>query len=44
MTPVASEPMPRRRWAPLILAWLVVAVPAAWGITQTVLKSLALFR
>jgi len=29
---------------PRIAAWLVVLLPAAWGITQTVLKSLALFR
>ena len=28
----------------LILAWLVVGIPIAWGVTQTVIKSLALFR
>jgi hypothetical protein len=39
-TPMAAT----RQWAPLVIAWLVVLVPAAWGITQTVLKSLALFR
>lgn len=27
----------------VLLAWLVVGVPAAWGIEQTVKKSLALF-
>ena len=28
----------------LIVAWCIVSVPAAWGISQTVQKSLALFR
>lgn len=28
----------------LLLAWLVVAVPAAWGVAQVVAKSVALFR
>ena len=26
------------------LAWLYVGIPLAWGVTQTVLKSIALFR
>jgi hypothetical protein len=29
---------------PLIAGWLVVGVPAAWGVAQVVQKSLALFR
>jgi hypothetical protein len=28
----------------LIVAWLVVGLPAAWGVGQTFLKSLDLFR
>lgn len=27
----------------LILSWLFVGIPLVWGITQTVIKSLALF-
>ena len=26
------------------LAWLYVGIPLAWGVTQTVLKSIALFQ
>ena len=29
--------------AKLIAAWLIVGVPAAWGVAQTVQKSLPLF-
>lgn len=28
----------------LILAWIFVGIPAVWGVAQTVMKSLALFR
>ena len=28
----------------LLLAWAVVAIPAAWGVAQVVMKSAALFR
>ncbi len=28
----------------LIAAWLVVGVPAAWGVSQTVMRSMDLFR
>ena len=28
----------------LLLAWLVVGVPAAWGVTQTFKQSLKLFQ
>jgi hypothetical protein len=36
--------VPTKRSVPvLIAAWLIVAIPAAWGISQTVRKSLALF-
>jgi hypothetical protein len=29
---------------PRIVAWLVVGIPAAWGVWQVVAKSVALFR
>ncbi|MEP7383399.1 MAG: hypothetical protein ABI910_17065 [Gemmatimonadota bacterium] len=28
----------------LVGSWLVVGIPAAWGVTQVIVKSLALFR
>jgi hypothetical protein len=28
----------------LIIAWLIVLIPAAWGVSQTVSKSMDLFR
>jgi hypothetical protein len=28
----------------LVLAWLAVGVPLAWGVAQTIVKSLALFK
>lgn len=28
----------------LALAWLAVGVPLAWGVSQTLVKSLALFK
>jgi len=28
----------------LIFAWLFVGIPLAWGVTQTVIKSMALFH
>ena len=30
--------------AKLVVSWLFVGIPAAWGVVQVVLKSLALFR
>jgi hypothetical protein len=35
-----------RRMPPLRLAaaWIVVAIPLAWGVFQTVVKSIPLFR
>jgi hypothetical protein len=29
---------------PVVLAWLFVGIPLLWGITQTLIKSLALFE
>jgi len=38
-----SEPT-RKNYTPmLIVAWLVVGIPAAWGVGQTFTKSLQLF-
>ena len=34
----------REQWWPLIGAWIVVLVPAFWGIAQVIRKSAALFR
>lgn len=28
----------------IALAWLVVGLPLAWGVSQTIAKSMALFR
>lgn len=28
----------------LIASWLVVGIPAAWGVAQVIVKSMALFR
>lgn len=28
----------------LALAWLAVGIPLAWGVSQTIIKSLALFK
>lgn len=28
----------------LVLSWAAVSVPLVWGVTETVLKALALFR
>jgi peptidoglycan/LPS O-acetylase OafA/YrhL len=41
----AANP-PERRTSPALVAaaWLVVCVPAAWGVYQTIKKSIPLFR
>ena len=31
-------------WLALVIAWIVVGVPTVWGVSQTVMKSLALFK
>ena len=28
----------------VIVSWIIVGIPAAWGVVQVVVKSLALFR
>jgi hypothetical protein len=36
---------PRRtRWPVIVLAWTFVGVPWAWGVSQTLVKSMALFK
>ena len=39
-----SAPVHRTSPVLLILAWLVVGIPAAWGVTQTVKRSMDLFK
>ena len=40
----ATAPRPRSTpGVAVVLAWLVVALPAAWGVYQTCVKSTALF-
>ena len=34
---------PGERWK-LVAAWLVVGIPAGWGVAQVIAKSMALFR
>ncbi len=34
----------RNQFTALVVSWIVVGVPAVWGITQTLVKSLALFK
>ena len=47
-TPVdyATPSDPARRTSTLLVAvaWLIVGFPAAWGVSQTVMRSLDLFR
>lgn len=38
-----GERAPGEGWK-LVAGWLVVGIPAAWGVAQVVVKSLALFR
>ena len=35
---------PKRQTVALIVAWVVVGVPLAWGVWQVIRKSLDLFR
>lgn len=45
--PFTEAPMPepgRSSSITLALAWLAVGIPLAWGVSQTIVKSLALFR
>jgi hypothetical protein len=45
--PPSSDPGENRRSGTtslLIFSWLFVALPLAWGVWQTIVKSLALFH
>jgi hypothetical protein len=46
MTPPAPSSLERSPSSPglLIFSWLFVGVPLAWGVTQTLIKSMALFH
>ena len=45
MSDPTSPPAPRRTTAMAVaIAWVVVGLPAAWGVYQTALKSKALFQ
>jgi hypothetical protein len=39
----SSEPRPGQ-WGLVAIAWLLVGIPLAWGIWNTLLKAAALFR
>jgi hypothetical protein len=41
--PNPSSSVPPSNVAVLALAWLVVLIPLAWGVAQTIKKALALF-
>ena len=40
----ASSPAENSSKAQVIMAWTFVLVPLAWGVTQTLIKSAALFQ
>jgi hypothetical protein len=40
----ASSPAENSSKARVILAWTVVLVPLFWGVTQTLIKSAAMFQ
>jgi hypothetical protein len=47
MPPLTEHPMnATARSSPVatLLAWLAVGLPLAWGVSQTIVKSMALFR
>ena len=39
-----EDPEVRRDTLKLVLSWLVVGIPAGWGIAQTMIKVAGLFR
>jgi hypothetical protein len=39
-----AEPSRAAERVKLVLSWLFVGIPAAWGVAQVVVKSAALFR
>jgi hypothetical protein len=43
-SPQSSDNAPAGSVAGLIVAWLFVGLPLAWGVMQTLIKSMALFH
>ncbi|SFQ77357.1 MFS transporter small subunit [Hymenobacter arizonensis] len=43
-TPTTSAPADETSTLSLALAWVFVGVPLAWGVSQTFIKALALFK
>ena len=39
-----SAPSEGRQAGAVVAAWVVVLVPTLWGVAQTVIKSMALFK
>jgi hypothetical protein len=39
-----GDPGPSRHWALVVLAWIAVGVPLAWGVFVTLQKAALLFR
>ncbi len=37
------DTQPKKPTLKIVLAWLLVSAPLVWGVTQTLLKALALF-
>ncbi|WP_179197547.1 MFS transporter small subunit [Hymenobacter crusticola] len=44
--PTSSTPAPNEpaTGGSVVLAWLFVGIPLAWGVSQTFIKALALFK
>ena len=41
---MSQHPVPKSSRLELVLTWLWVGIPLAWGVSQTVLKAKALFN
>ena len=41
---MADTPAQKTSFAALAAAWLIVGIPLLWGVSQTFMKSLALFH
>ena len=39
-----SDASARGTWVVRLISWMVVAIPAAWGVAEVVRKSAALFK
>jgi hypothetical protein len=38
-----TKPQENQHWILLIIFWVYVLIPLAWGVTQTIKKAMALF-